>query len=77
MKKVRKISESLVYIIGDVMKKIRRIPRERIPAFIAYALVVVCVIGGFTAGKHCLFTGGAMYIIGMILDPKSDLYRKD
>ena len=54
-----------------------RFPYERIPAFIAYALVAVSVIGCFTAGKHCLFTGGAMYIIGMILDPKSDLYRNE
>ena len=64
------------------MKKIVKMMIEnfsvrRIPAYVAYALVVVCVIGGFTHGKHCLFTGGAMYIIGMILDPMSDLYRKD
>lgn len=77
MKKVRRIAASIAELSVVVMQKIRRISARRIPAFIAYGLAVYAVICGFTAGKHCLFTGGAMFIIGMILDPESDLYRED
>lgn len=60
------------------MKKVSKSVVSRIPAFVFYGLVVVAVVVGLIEGnKNGLFLGAAMYIIGMILDPKSDLYRKD
>ena len=58
------------------MKKVRRFPYERIPAFIIYVMAAVCIVGCFTAGKHCFFMGIVYYIFGMMIDPKSDLYDK-
>lgn len=58
------------------MKKIRKFPFERIPGFVFYVIAAIVVLAGFKSGKHCFFTGCGMYIIGMILDPKSDLYDK-
>lgn len=58
------------------MKKVRRFPYERIPAFIVYGIVAVCAVGTFTVGRHCFFLGICWYVVGKVIDPNSDLHDR-
>lgn len=59
------------------MKKIR-FPFERIIGFLFYGIAAVYVIRGMCTGfgMSNLFVGSFYFIIGMVCDPKSDLYNQ-
>lgn len=54
------------------MKKVRRFQVARIPAFACYGVAAFCVAATFTKGIHCLFMAMVWYVIGMMVDPKTD-----
>ena len=58
------------------MKKVRRFPVKRIPAFVMYAIAAAYMVSAFTAGKGGFFMSVVFYLIGTCLDTKSNLYRK-
>lgn len=57
------------------MKKVRKFPFERIPAFLMYALTAYQVYNTFTVGRGCLFWAVILYLVGMSLDPKSEIHE--